>query len=203
MMTSTNCKSGTERCYEAVRKQDTNPGLIINLQGDNPTCPPWILQDLIDTWRKEKAEVLTASVLLGWSEYDQLLAMKKETPYSGTTVLVDRLGYALASRNKPYPLSVRKIRLGIFCLKSPVRRHVGLYAYSGRALDSYFSLPPSVYERSYIEGLEQMRFLENGIKMRVVDVDYRGRETTSGVDSPEDVKRVEEILEKYGEFDLS
>ena len=40
MMTSTNCKSGTERCYEAVRKQDTNPGLIINLQGDNPTCPP-------------------------------------------------------------------------------------------------------------------------------------------------------------------
>ena len=70
-------------------------------------------------------------------------------------------------------------------------------------LESYFSLPPSVYERSYIEGLEQMRFLENGIKMRVVDVDYRGRETTSGVDSPEDVKRVEEILEKYGEFDLS
>ena len=64
MMTSTNCKSGTERCYEAVRKQDTNPGLIINLQGDNPTCPPWILQDLIDTWRKEKADVLTASVLL-------------------------------------------------------------------------------------------------------------------------------------------
>ena len=49
MMTSTNCKSGTERCYEAARKQDTNPGLIINLQGDNPTCPPWILQDLIDT----------------------------------------------------------------------------------------------------------------------------------------------------------
>ena len=80
MMTSTNCKSGTERCYEAVRKQDTNPGLIINLQGDNPTCPPWILQDLIDTWRKEKADVLTASVLLGWSEYDQLLAMKKGNP---------------------------------------------------------------------------------------------------------------------------
>ena len=43
---------------------------------------------------------------------------------------------------------------------------MGLYAYSGRALESYFSLPPSVYERSYIEGLEQMRFLENGIKMR-------------------------------------
>ena len=99
MMTSTNCKSGTERCYEAVRKQDTNPGLIINLQGDNPTCPPWILQDLIDTWRKEKAEVLTASVLLGWSEYDQLLAMKKETPYSGTTVLVDRLCLSFLETN--------------------------------------------------------------------------------------------------------
>jgi len=187
MMTSTNCKSGTERCYEAVRKQ----------------CPPWILQDLIDTWRKEKAEVLTASVLLGWSEYDQLLAMKKETPYSGTTVLVDRLGYALAFSKQTIPAIRKEDQARDLLPKSPVRRHVGLYAYSGRALESYFSLPPSVYERSYIEGLEQMRFLENGIKMRVVDVDYRGRETTSGVDSPEDVKRVEEILEKYGEFDLS
>ena len=172
MMTSTNCKSGTERCYEAVRKQDTNPGLIINLQGDNPTCPPWILQDLIDTWRKEKADVLTASVLLGWSEYDQLLAMKKETPYSGTTVLVDRLGYALAFSKQTIPAIRKEDQARDLLPKSP-------------------------------EGLEQMRFLENGIKMRVVDVDYRGRETTSGVDSPEDVKRVEEILEKYGEFDLS
>ena len=146
---------------------------------------------------------LTASVLLGWIEYDQLLAMKKETPYSGTTVLVDRLGYALAFSKQTIPAIRKEDQARDLLPKSPVRRHVGLYAYSGRALESYFSLPPSVYERSYIEGLEQMRFLENGIKMRVVDVDYRGRETTSGVDSPEDVKRVEEILEKYGEFDLS
>lgn len=136
MMTSTNCKSGTERCYEAVRKQDTNPGLIINLQGDNPTCPPWILQDLIDTWRKEKAEVLTASVLLGWSEYDQLLAMKKETPYSGTTVLVDRLGYALAFSKQTIPAIRKEDQARDLLPKSPVRRHVGLYAYSGRALES-------------------------------------------------------------------
>lgn len=128
---------------------------------------------------------------------------KKETPYSGTTVLVDRLGYALAFSKQTIPAIRKEDQARDLLPKSPVRRHVGLYAYSGRALESYFSLPPSVYERSYIEGLEQMRFLENGIKMRVVDVDYRGRETTSGVDSPEDVKRVEEILEKYGEFDLS
>lgn len=117
--------------------------------------------------------------------------------------MVDRLGYALAFSKQTIPAIRKEDQARDLLPKSPVRRHVGLYAYSGRALESYFSLPPSVYERSYIEGLEQMRFLENGIKMRVVDVDYRGRETTSGVDSPEDVKRVEEILEKYGEFDLS
>ena len=121
--------------------------------------------------------------------------MKKETPYSGTTVLVDRQGYDLAFTKQTIPAIRKEDQARDLLPKSPVRRHVGLYAYSGRALESYFSLPPSVYERSYIEGLEQMRFLENG--------DYRGRETISGVDSPEDVYRVEEILEKYGEFDLS
>ena len=80
---------------------------------------------------------------------------------------------------------------------------MGLYAYSGRAFESYFSLPPSVYERSYIEGLEQMRFLENGIKMRVVDVDYRGRETTSGLIPRKMSNGLRKYLRNYGEFDLS
>jgi 3-deoxy-manno-octulosonate cytidylyltransferase (CMP-KDO synthetase) len=51
-----------------------------------------------------------------------------------------------------------------------------------------------------VEGLEQMRFLENGMRIKVVPVDYQGRKTTSGVDSPEDIKRVEEILTTYGEL---
>ena len=54
-----------------------------------------------------------------------------------------------------------------------------------------------------VEGLEQMRFLYHGMRVKIVETDYRGRKSTSGVDSPEDVARVEDILREYGEFDLS
>ena len=84
--------------------------------------------------------------------------------------------------------------------KSPVRRHVGLYAYTYDALKAYFELPASPYEPDMIEGLEQMRFLYNGRKIKMVEVDYGGRKTTSGVDSPEDVARVEAIIAEYGEL---
>ena len=86
---------------------------------------------------------------------------------------------------------------------SPVRRHVGLYAYTSSALQRYFELPESPYEVGTVEGLEQMRFLYNGLRVKMVETDYRGRKTTAGVDSPEDVQRVEEILKEYGEYDLS
>jgi 3-deoxy-manno-octulosonate cytidylyltransferase (CMP-KDO synthetase) len=63
-------------------------------------------------------------------------------------------------------------------------------------------MPSSLYEQNYIEGLEQMRFLENGYKIKTVDVDYRGRRSSSGVDSVEDIKQVEDILNEFGEIDL-
>ena len=58
----------------------------------------------------------------------------------------------------------------------------------------------SVYEDDCVEGLEQMRFLYNGARVKAVEVDYGNRKTTSGVDSPEDVARVEAIIEEYGEL---
>lgn len=60
----------------------------------------------------------------------------------------------------------------------------------------------SILEESMIEGLEQMRFLFNGYKIKMVEVDYRGREVPSGVDSPEDIKRVEDNIKTFGEYSL-
>jgi 3-deoxy-manno-octulosonate cytidylyltransferase (CMP-KDO synthetase) len=203
VMTSETCRSGTERCWDAVEKQNTKPQLIINLQGDNPLCPPWILQDMIDEWRNGSsgADVYTPCVVLSWAEYDNMLEAKKTTPSSGTTVLVDNKNYALAFSKATLPV-IRKIEEAKKANPnySPVRRHVGLYAYTYSALEKYFSLEESVYEKGYIEGLEQMRYLYNGLKIKMVEVDYRGRETTSGVDAPEDIKRVENIIAKYVEL---
>ncbi|MEG0427615.1 MAG: 3-deoxy-manno-octulosonate cytidylyltransferase [Akkermansia sp.] len=201
-LTSEDCKSGTERCWDAVRKQKIAPGLIINLQGDNPLCPPHLLQGIIDHWHQDKADVFTPCVVLSWQEYDRLVEAKKTTPYSGTTVLVNQAGYAMAFSKSTIPSIRDEKKARAMMEKSPVRRHVGLYAYSYEALEKYFEMTPSVYELNCVEGLEQMRFLEHGMLVKMVEVDYRGRKTSSGVDSPEDVARVEQILAEYGEFEL-
>ena len=202
-MTSPDCQSGTERCWDVVMQQKERPDFIMNLQGDNPLCPPHVLQCLIETIRTVSADVFTPCVHLNWSEYERLLESKKTTPYSGTTVLVDKWGYALAFSKNVIPAIRNVAKAQEMSAMSPVRRHVGLYAYSYEALKTYLELPASVYENGAVEGLEQMRFLENGMKIKMIEIDYQGRKTTSGVDSPEDVARVEAILAEYGEFDLS
>lgn len=202
VMTSESCRSGTERCWEAVCSCEKAPDFIINLQGDNPLCPPWVIQDLIDAWRSSEGDVFTPCIHLDWAEYDRLVEAKKTTPYSGTTVLVDKAGYAMAFSKSTIPAIRKPEKARELLPKSPVRRHVGLYAYTREALKTYFELPESDYEKGCVEGLEQMRFLYNGLRVRMVEVDYRGRRTTSGVDSPEDVARVEEILREYGEYEL-
>lgn len=202
VMTAETCRSGTERCWDAVGQQEQAPDFIINLQGDNPLCPPWVIQELIDTWKASPGDVFTPFIHLDWDEYDRLTESKKVTPYSGTTVLIDRDGYALAFSKSTIPAIRKPEKARATLAKSPVRRHVGLYAYTYGALRDYFELPESDYELGCVEGLEQMRFLFNGMKVRMVEVNYRGRKTTSGVDSPEDIARVEAILAEYGEYEL-
>lgn len=202
VMTAESCRSGTERCWDAVTRQEQTPSFIINLQGDNPLCPPWVIQQLIDAWKSTPADVFTPFIHLDWNEYDRLVESKKTTPYSGTTVLVDKDGYALAFSKTTLPAIRKPEKARALLAKSPVRRHVGLYAYTHSALKNYFELPESEYEMSCVEGLEQMRYLYNGMRVKMVEVDYRGRKTSAGVDSPEDIARVEAILAEYGEYEL-
>lgn len=202
VMTDPECKNGTERCWDAIQRLGETPKLIINLQGDNPLCPPWIIQSIIDEWQSYGADVYTPCVHLDWAEYDQLKKSKEITPYSGTTVLVDKDKYALAFSKTIIPTIRKEEEAKKNMDKSPVRRHIGLYAYTYQTLKDYFTSEESDYEQNFIEGLEQMRFLYNGLKIKIVEVDYQGRETTAGVDSPEDLERVEAILKTYGEFNL-
>ncbi|MDR1290804.1 MAG: 3-deoxy-manno-octulosonate cytidylyltransferase [Planctomycetaceae bacterium] len=195
VMTRLDCASGTERCWDAVANRSVKPELVINMQGDNPLCPPHVIRALIDNWRDNSdADLFTPSVQLDWDEFDKIIETKKDTPYSGTTVLVDRNNYALAFSKAVIPVIRDVAKAKKLMAVSPVRRHIGIYAYKFEALQRYIGLPQSDYELSCVEGLEQMRFLENGMRIKVVPVDYQGRKTTSGVDSPEDIKRVEEIL---------
>jgi 3-deoxy-manno-octulosonate cytidylyltransferase (CMP-KDO synthetase) len=201
-MTPEECKNGTERCLAAIKELKLSPQLIVNLQGDSPLCPPHVIQSIINEWRNSAADVYTPCVRLSWEEYDRINADKETTPYSGTTVLVNKSGYALAFSKQTLP-TIRDLAKAKSMFKcSPVRRHLGLYAYTYQALLQYVSLT-SDYELDCLEGLEQYRFLENGLSIKVVEVDYKGRKTNCDVDSEEDIGRVEAIIDEFGEFDFS
>ena len=84
---------------------------------------------------------------------------------------------------------------------SPVLRHIGLYGYRWDVLQNIAKLEDGYYEE--FEGLEQLRWIENGIKVRCVKVDYKDMDklaALSGVDTQQDIERVEEVLNLYGEF---
>jgi 3-deoxy-manno-octulosonate cytidylyltransferase (CMP-KDO synthetase) len=201
VMTPEDCRDGTERCWRVVEGMADRPDLVVNLQGDNPLCPPWVVSAVIRAWEEAPgAAVYTPCVRLDWKEYDALVEAKRVTPHSGTTVLVDKHLHALAFSKAVLPVIRRPEDARRASPLSPVRRHVGLYAYTREALERHASLERSPYERPEVEGLEQMRFLYNALRVQVVEVDYRGRETTAGVDSEEDVARVEAIIARHGEF---
>lgn len=208
-MTPESCRSGSERCWEVVKNWPDRPDFAINLQGDNPFCPPHAIQALIDAWMESAAganAVFTPAVRLSWEALSSLEKSKANpaTKFSGTTVTVTKNGYASYFSKTIIP-AIRKRDKGMEASPSasPVRQHVGLYAYAREALERYFHMEESPYEKSWTEGLEQNRFLWNDMPVRVVDVDYRGRAITSGVDSPEDVRKAEEYLDKYGELELA
>jgi 3-deoxy-manno-octulosonate cytidylyltransferase (CMP-KDO synthetase) len=200
VMTSEQCKTGTDRIHEILRHLKKKPDFIVNLQGDNPLCPPWIVKAVIDVYKKDHStEVATPCVRLTWKELDTLRNQKKTTPFSGTTAIVNKHLQALWFSKNILP-AIRneekcKITEPIF---SPVLRHIGLYGYRTDILNKIASLEESYYEQ--YEGLEQLRFLENGIKINVAIVNYKGRESMSGIDSPQDIQRAEQLLNQYGEF---
>ncbi|MDR0558832.1 MAG: 3-deoxy-manno-octulosonate cytidylyltransferase [Prevotellaceae bacterium] len=199
-MTSKDCRNGAERCCDLMTRLNIKPDLVINLQGDNPLCPPWVIQSLIDEWRVTEADVYTPATALSWDEYDRLAESKRETPFSGTTVITDKNGFALAFSKNIIPAIRKPDKARELLTASPVMRHIGLYAYSYDTLVKYVEYDESPLEKDFIEGLEQMRFLYNGLRIKTVLTDFRGRETCSGVDSLQDLKRVEEIIDKFGEL---
>ena len=199
VLTSASCRSGTDRIVEAVDTLKLDPDFVINLQGDNPLCPPWFIADIIEAYELDKnVQVATACTQLTWEELDNLRVSKMRTPFSGTTCVMDKNMDACWFSKNIIPAIRNEDDLRTTSDYSPVYRHIGLYGYRYDVLKRYASLEQGAYEK--LEGLEQLRFIENDIKVRMVIVDYKGYGSMSGVDSEEDLIRAEELFKKYGEF---
>ncbi|MDQ8039693.1 MAG: 3-deoxy-manno-octulosonate cytidylyltransferase [Rickettsiella sp.] len=189
-----NCPNGTERVFAATKKLalQTND-LVINLQGDAVLTLPRVVQALVDSMIKNDSVLIgTLAVQITQSDYVAMQQSKLNGNVGGSMVVFDKKQNALYFSKSMIPY-LRNTTLGIL----PLYRHIGLYAYRFSALKKYISLPATVLEK--VEGLEQLRALENGIPIRVVIVDYKGR-THASIDSPNDVKQVERIIGKEGEL---
>lgn len=198
-MTPISCPTGTDRALQAVRQLKTQPDFVVNLQGDTPLLPPDFLRALLDAFAARPCDVVTPVTQLTWDELDQLREHKKVTPFSGTTAIFDTTtGRAFWFSKTILPALRAEDALRRQRALSPVWRHIGLYGYARPMLERFGDLPEGYFER--LEGLEQLRILENGYMIRCVPVDYKGRANMSGVDSPEDIARAEALIAKHGEL---
>lgn len=199
IMTPAEAPSGTDRVAEAVRQMQDKPDFILNMQGDAPLTPPDFLRAMIEAFIASPCDCITPVTQLSWEQLDKLRQNKLTTPYSGTTATFDeKTGRAFWFSKMILPAMRKEDELRKKSDKSPVFRHIGLYGYSLNMLEKYGSLPESKFEK--LEGLEQLRLLENGYTIRCVPVDFKGRANMSGIDSPEDIVRAEALIAKHGEL---
>ena len=181
VLTSPYCRNGTERCAEALTKIPENPDVVVNLQGDAPLTPTWFLSDLISALRQNKNfNVATPVLKCDEATLTRLRTDRREGKVGGTTAVFDKQNQALYFSKEVLPFGSE------VCF-----HHVGVYGYRPAALAAYPSWNEGKLEHS--EGLEQLRFLENGSTMLCVEVDAKGREFWE-VNNPGDIAIVEEII---------
>ena len=169
-ITPSDIPSGTDRVAEALK--DTDGDLIINYQGDEPFVYSEDIERIFQAL--EKDEVVT----LGVSDESSLKRAED------VKVVLDREGYALYFSRAPVPFSRNALK-GKYPLK-----HVGIYGFRRSALEEFVSMKRGELEK--IEGLEQLRLLESGKRIRVLITENYYH----GVDTEEDLKLVEKILKE-------
>ncbi len=192
VLTSPLCQTGTDRVAEAA-KLFPNTSIFFSLQGDAVLTPPWVIEAVLEAMlRDPKIQIATPAVKLKGKALLDFIQSKRGGSSSGTTVVFDRFGKALYFSKALLPYAREESHP-----ERPIYRHIGLYAYRRETLQKLSQLSEGPLEKS--EKLEQLRALENGIPMQIVEVDYRGR-THGSVDKPEDVAIVESIIAKEGEL---
>lgn len=173
VMTSPDHPSGTDRLAEvALMYPDVD--VIVNVQGDEPMIPPEVIDNLAKAFEADaELNMATMKVAMDEADYDNPAAVKVVTDLNGYALYFSR-SLMPYPRNKPEGYKVYK--------------HVGIYAYRRNFLLKYAALQPTPLEKA--ESLEQLRALENGYKIKVLESAFKG----IGVDTPEDLAAVNELF---------
>ncbi|CAN5800377.1 manno-octulosonate cytidylyltransferase [soil metagenome] len=187
-MTPATCRNGTERCA-AVAEKEAGFDIVVNLQGDAPLTPPWFVEALVAALRDDAHRAVATPVLrCDAAALSGLIEDRRQGRVGGTTAVFDRGGRALYFSKEVIPHAGRPLGPAEAI---PVFHHVGVYAYRRAPLLAYPALPAGPLEAW--EGLEQLRFMENGIPVHCVEVAPRGTAFWE-LNNPEDVPILERML---------
>ena len=170
VMTSSDHISGTERCLEAINKINSKHEIIINIQGDEPFINPTQINQLIDSFNNEEIEISTLA-----------------KPIESEEIFFDPNKIKVTINNEK-AISFDRIINSDF-KKEIFYKHIGIYAYRSKILKKICLLSPSSLEIKY--GLEQLRWLQNGIDIVVLETSL----DSYNVDTPNDLKK---IIERFG-----
>lgn len=179
VMTRADHKSGTDRIEEAAEKIKTDADVIINVQGDEPFIQPSQIETLCDLFKHPQTQIAT----LG-KPFESIEAVKN---INSPKIVTDNQGFALYFSRSVIPF-VRGVKEEEWLEHFPYLKHLGIYAYRREVLREVTQLPQGRLEKA--ESLEQLRWLENGYRIRVGLTDVE----TVGIDTPEDLQRAEEFL---------
>lgn len=167
-MTSSSHRTGTDRVAEVA--QEINTPIVINIQGDEPLIQGEAIDKLVEVLQDEDIPMATLAV-----KEDNLNLLNDSDVVK---VIPDKDGFALYFSRSPLP----------FQASDYFWRHIGIYGYQKDFLQKFCRIPPSRLEKT--EKLEQLRALENGYRIKIIENQY----STLSVDSPEDIIRVENLL---------
>ncbi len=190
VMTSPLHRSGTDRCFEAYRKIGKNADVVINVQGDEPFIQPEQIDRLKNCF--DSPEVQLATLVKPFRKEEGIEALFN--PASPKVVINKNFEALYFSRSViPY---VRDIDQSQWLDYHVFYKHIGIYGYRADILEEIVSLPQSTLEKA--ESLEQLRWIENGYRIRVGVTNIE----TIGIDTPQDMERALQFLENEKQKNL-
>ena len=186
VMTSEDCKNGTERCLDAYKRLNLDCDVIVNIQGDEPFIQPKQVNALIACFDNKETDI--ATLVKPFEKADGLERL--ECPNSPKVVLNEQ-GFALYFSRSVVPY-LRGVEKDKWLDNHVFYKHLGVYAYRLNVLKEITSLQQTPLEK--VESLEQLRWLEHGYKIKVGVTNIE----TIGIDTPEDLERAKEFASSIG-----
>jgi len=180
VMTDPRHQSGTDRCCEALEILEEHYDAVINIQGDEPFIDPQNIDLLVDMISRDDTQL--ASLVKKIDNEEELFSSNK------VKVVMDKSGNALYFSRNPIPY-MRNVAREKWLKKGRFFQHLGIYAYKAEALRQIATMQPSALELA--ESLEQLRWLENGLAIRMAVVEAG----SLAIDSPADLAKAIEMAQ--------